>query len=96
VQALLAERARTGASYRELSERSGIPVPTLAWWQRRLGDKKRGGATVELTEIRSGVANLFAPAMVEVVLRDGVVVRVPPGVDPERLRGVLAALDRQC
>jgi len=36
LELLLAERDELGLTFRELHERSGIPVPTLNWWARKL------------------------------------------------------------
>ena len=38
IERLLSRRARQGLTFRELSEESGIPIPTLSYWaskQRR-------------------------------------------------------------
>ena len=89
IESLLAEREETGESYRELEERSGIPAPTLAWWQGRR--RNHFAQKIELVEI-DPVRIDATPAVLEIALPDGVVVRVPPRFDPELLGAVLALL----
>ena len=36
IERLLSRRARQGLTFRELSEESGIPIPTLSYWSSKL------------------------------------------------------------
>jgi hypothetical protein len=78
----------------ETSRRSGIPTGTLNWWSWRL---RRGGVArgrrrryVEMV-VREGPVRAF-----EVVLRSGVVVRVPASFDGEALARLMLVLEPPC
>ena len=55
IQRLLNRRARQGLTYREISEESGIPIPTLSYW----ASKQRRDASFQDPETR------FVPVEVE-------------------------------
>jgi transposase-like protein len=93
---LLAERAESGESYRELAERSGIPEPTLAWWQKKLRDEDARSDGIDLVEVESAGWRPMALRSIEIVFRGGVVVRVPEGVELRWLQGVLDGIDGRC
>lgn len=90
---LLAERERKGLTFREVSERSGIPIPTLAWWASKLRHEGEGVEAelipVEILEEQSG-----APIAIE--LGRDVRVVVVPGFDAEHLARVLSVLESRC
>jgi transposase-like protein len=90
-------RAR-GWSQARLGRQSGISVPTLARWRRRL-ESSAGELPgfVELTHLVPGPsAGGDALAEIEVVLRSGHRLRVGRGVDEATLRRVVAVLDPRC
>lgn len=94
--AMLARRERDGLSLRDLAERSGIPVGTLAWWSWRLRQERR---QVD-DEGNRGFVEVVAAAVqqnasVTVVVGDGLRVEVTAGFDEELLRSVVRAL-RSC
>jgi hypothetical protein len=62
---------------------------------RRISPSGRRSATA-FTEVPLVASALAAPAIVEIVLRSGHVVRVPLGVEVARLRAVVAALEPSC
>ena len=95
IETLLAEREHSHETYRELEARSGIPAMTLASWQRKL--RRERSNAVELVEILGTDIGLPTPsAMLEVTLRDGVVIRIPPGFDLEMVGAVLQVLVDPC
>ena len=85
---LLAQRERQGLTYRELSERSGIPAHTLSWWAWKLRqDPVPRPSFVEL-ELEEATPT---PA-IEVETPGGHVLRLREDFDPALLRRVLEVL----
>lgn len=102
MQRVLARWERSGLTLAEFARREEMPAGTLAWWRYQLRREARRGSAVvaapaaTFTEVQREPA-MPAPAVVEVVLRNGRVVRVPlTGVEPTVLRTVLRALDEPC
>lgn len=101
MRGVLARWERSGLTLSEFARRNGIPASTLGWWrhvfqkreQANLGGRQARTRFVELKQERPA---LVAPAVLEVVLRSGQVVRVPPGFDVARLREVVLALEDRC
>ena len=93
MQALFARRARLGLTWGELAEQTGVPKSTLHWWYRRLRDQGRNGKEPSRF-VRVEVAE--APTAVDVVLRSGHRLVVPPGVDAEHLRRLVEVLESGC
>lgn len=103
---LLDQWSRSGESAERFSSRLGISVATLTRWQKEAQSKRSsaplsGVAPPNVEATRS----LFAPVqvvraaraeggLVEVVTRDGWVVRVHGAVDEETLASVFAAVGR--
>jgi hypothetical protein len=91
-----AERVRrwraSGLTAREFGRRDGHNPATLKWWAWALRRSERRpaerGAFVEVA-----LAAAAAPAGIEVVVREGVRIRVEGGFDAELLRRVVAALE---
>ena len=79
----------SGLTAREFAARECCNRRTLAWWSSRLGREERP-AFVEVTGLVDATQR---EAMLEVVVRDGVRVRVARGFDAELLRSVVAALE---
>ncbi len=101
---VLARWQRSGLTLREFGQQRGIPLSTLTWWRqvfRRAGEPvnaatKSGSAddAVVFTEVPRQMT--IPAAALEVVLRNGHVVRVPAGVDTDTLHQVLQALQAAC
>jgi hypothetical protein len=94
---------RSGLTLREFGEKRGIPSSTLSWWRRvlrRAGDEEGNGAAAEnpvvFTEVPKPAKVPRMPAVVEIVLPSGHLVRVPAGADTGTLRRVLQALQTTC
>jgi transcriptional regulator with XRE-family HTH domain len=99
IEKLLAERAESGESYKSLEERSGIPAPTLAWWQSKQRERPKAGAessAIEWVELGHPPSPLLAPALIEIVLPTSVVIRVPADLDADVLGRVLDAVASRC
>jgi transposase-like protein len=102
MQTVLARWERSGLTLAEFARREGMPASTLAWWRYQLRQRTGTGradapvAATAFTEVQRECA-AAAPAFVEIVLRNGRVVRVPlGGVELTALRTLLRALDEPC
>jgi hypothetical protein len=100
---VLARWQLSGLTLREFGEKRGIPLSTLSWWQRvfrRTGDEEGKGVAVEnpvaFTEVPPPARVPRTPAVLEIVLPSGHVVRVPAGADTGMLQRVLQALRTTC
>ena len=98
---LLVRRERQGLTFQELSEQSGIPAGTLAFWSWKLRQgtgripakaRDRGGF-VELVATRTQDSS-DATSSLEIVLANGRHVVVHGEVDEARVLRVVAALER--
>jgi len=93
---VLAALARSGKSVRVFCEEHGLDPQRVYLWRRRLGTVAKGDSTMfrELTVRPSSVLNvMISPASpFEVVLGDGVVVRVPAAFDSASLQRLLEVL----
>ena len=89
---LLARRARQGLTYRELSEESGIPIPTLAYWAAKLRREEQDSprfVPMEVIEDRQEAA-------VKIETDSGLRLVVERGFDEQHLARVLSVLVSQC
>ena len=100
---VLARWQRSGLTLRKFGEKRGIPLSTLSWWQRvfrRAGDEEGKGVAAEkpvaFTVVPPPAKVPRTPAVLEIVLHSGHLVRVPAGVDPATLQRVLQALQTTC
>jgi hypothetical protein len=100
---MLARWQRSGLTLREFGEKRGIPLSTLSWWRRVFrcaGDEEGNGVATEtavvFTEVPEPTNVPRAPAVLEIVLASGHLVRVPAGADTDTLRRVLQALQTTC
>lgn len=94
MERLLRRRERQGLSYRELSEESGVPIPTLSWWSRKLEREEaaRVGAC-ELVAIEVVDDELEKhEAAIEIMVGDKLRLLVPPTASEGHLRRVLRAV----
>ena len=92
----LALRDREGLTYRELSQRSGVPVNTLAHWAWKLKREERGASTEQtFVEVvpRSDVAT-DSGARIEIQLRCGRRVVADASIEAAQLARVVSALER--
>src|SRR5262249_40881822 len=97
---------RSGLSLREFGQKRKIPLSTLTWWRqvfRRAGEPvsatPKGGpvaGAVVFTEVARPATLPVTPAVLEIVLRNGHVVRVPAGADTDALQRVLQVLQATC
>jgi hypothetical protein len=99
----LARWQRSGLTLREFAEKREIPQSTLSWWRqvfRCAGEEEGNGAAVEnavvFTEVPKPANVPKTPAVLEIVLASGHIVRVPAGADTATLRRVLQALRTTC
>jgi len=100
---VLAGWKRSGLTLREFGEKRGIPPSTLSWWRqvfRRAGDEEGNGAAAEtpvvFTEVPKPAKAARTPAVLEIILPGGHIVRVPAGADTDTLQRVLQALQATC
>jgi transposase-like protein len=94
----LLSRARSeGRSLVKVAQETGISLPTLSRWRRRLAVSARPSSFVEVTELVAGPRGPQPPAAsIEIRLRGGHRLRVGPGTDAGLLRRVLAVLTASC
>jgi hypothetical protein len=93
----LSRRERGGWSWAELSRRSGVPVWTLRWWQRRLRRASGPGARAAAdTFVAVDIVTLTGTTPIEVMTRSGRRVTVPRGFDEQHLARLLQVLDAGC
>jgi hypothetical protein len=100
----IARQRKGGLSVRAFCRREKLTEPSFYAWRKRLAAERRGAnaatafASVRVVDDANRPAavpeNSFAPDAncVEIVLVDGVRVRVPPGADRAALADVLAVL----
>lgn len=101
-QQAVERQARSGDSIAAFCEAEGVSTASFYAWRSRLRDidskqRHRGDQTprlVPLTVSRTPLQHI-TPALphVEIVLTNGVLLRVPDGMAPHTLRDVLAALE---
>jgi hypothetical protein len=101
MRGVLGRWERSGLTLREFAQQRGIPLSTLTWWRRVFrGASEEGGKGVAaekaavFTEVLQPAKVARIPAVVEIVLSSGHVVRVPAGADTATLQRVLQALAR--
>jgi hypothetical protein len=87
---MLALRSRQKLTFRELSELSGISIPKLLYWDRKL---KRHRPFVEVAV--TPTASVMTADPFEVVLRSGERVLVPARFDAASLRQLIATLESE-
>jgi len=89
MERLLARRTRQGLTYRELSEETRIPIPTLGYWAAKL---RREAVEPESRLVEVEVVDDPAPITIE--SRSGLRVTVEPDFDLDHLVRVLTAVAR--
>ena len=96
---MLARWQRSGLTLREFGEQRGISLSTLSWWRRvfqSAGDEAENGTAVAFTEVLPPANLPRTPAVLEIVLSSGHLVRVPAGADTDTLQRVLQTLRTIC
>lgn len=92
--ALIAEWERSGQTINEFCRRRGINESTFGWWRRERKRHEQGQApAVELVEI--GTSDGAGERAVEVMLANGIRLRVPAGFERRSLEEILAIV-RAC
>ena len=90
----LARWKASGLKAGEFCERAGVPPTALAHWRKEIAARDaRRVAAAEPAFVAVHVTPTTTSVPLEVVLRTGRVVRVPPVFDPAHLRAVVAALE---
>lgn len=106
---VLDEADNSGLSDSAFAKEAGTSLPRMTWWRSRLQrqiarrSKPRECAGRDFVEVRTlpkpepraspELPRTSEPRLVEVVLRNGRVLRVPGELDPERLVSLAAALE---
>jgi len=93
---VLAQWQRSGLRLREFGEQRGIALSTLRWWRRVLRAAGAAAPAVAFIEVPAPVSVPRPPAVLEIVLTSGQMIRVSAGADSDTLRQVLAALQPRC
>jgi transposase-like protein len=96
-RAALAALGKSGLTASAFAQQEGLDVERLRRWRRRLVSTEQlprpatGPARApELIELRP-----HQPQPVEIVLRSGILVRVPETIDPSMLARLVSALERR-
>jgi hypothetical protein len=89
---LIARWKRTGVTVSDFCADQGVSVASFYAWKRELAARDQT-VTLTTTPMPTFVPLRVAPSdTIEVVLKSGVVVRVPVGVDPLAVAQLVAAL----
>ena len=92
IQRLLERRERHGLTYREISEESGIPIPTLSYWASKRRRDEDGEAVARFVPVEVEADDHSGAIAIE--LGPAVRVTVERGFDEEHLARVLSVLAR--
>ena len=93
---VLAQWQRSGLRLREFGAQRGIPLSTPRWRRRVFRAAGAAVPAVTFTEVPAPVSVPPRPAVLEIVLANGHLIRVPAGADRATLEQVLAALQPRC
>jgi hypothetical protein len=93
---VLAQWQRSGLRLRAFGEQRGIPLSTLRWWRRVFRAAGAAAPAVAFTEVPAPVSVPRPPAVLEIVLASGHLIRVPAGADRATLEQVLEILQPRC
>ena len=84
----------SGLSVRDFCRSEGLAEPSFYSWRRTIAQRDVGLAAPNAPAfVPVHVRHDPAPPVLELILRSGHVLRIPPGCDPEHLRAVVAALE---
>ena len=96
-QAIIGEQEKSGLTVREFAATRGIAAGTLFWWRSRLRRKGLSTDALVPVEVVDAVAdNDNKPRVLELQVRDDIVLRLPHDFDEGALRRVLTVLGRPC
>ncbi len=93
IKRVLVLRERLGLTWKALSEESGVPLSTLHYYDQRFRTEEDRGGFVSVSvpdDPPTPGSNL------EVVLGNGMSIRVPIGFDDDHLSRLVRALDSGC
>jgi len=93
IKRLLARRARQGLTFREVSEESGIPIPTLSYWATKL---RREEEEPEAQFVPVEVTDDSEAGTISIEIECGLRLHVEPGFDEAHLARVLSVLESRC
>jgi len=95
---------RSGLTIRDFCEQQSLSEPSFYAWRRTIAERDREASSGRRRRVRDQpvASPLFVPlrvtpsaSVLEIVLGQGRVIRVPPGFDPATLRLLLAVLDEE-
>lgn len=98
IERWLRRREREGLTFRELSEVSGVPIPTLSWWARRLSEdptRLHLSPTCALVPVEIVEEEPEAEA-IEIHVGQGLRLVVPESFSEVHLARVLRVLSSTC
>ena len=91
-RAALADQQASGLSVIQFAEREGLQAQRLYLWRRRLAHEGFDEiAAPPFVEVRAPSSTSH---LIEVLLRSGVVLRVPADIEPETLARLVSAIER--
>ncbi len=93
IKRVLRFRERRGLTWTALSDESGVPLSTLHYYDHRFRKEAESGGFVSVA-VRDDPPPLGSD--LEVVLRNGMSIRVPIGFDDDHLSRLVRALDSGC
>ena len=101
IRAWLARRERRGLTFRALSQETGVPIGTLAYWAWKLREEAREASDRAAEQAPSPFVELVpapsasdASTSIEIALRGERRVIVAAGFDEEHLVRIVRALER--
>ena len=96
--ALIEEQVRSGMTMKAFAAANGITLSTLGYWKYKRARRREQSSAAQLMPVRvvddASVAPRVAP--IELVLRGGLLVRVPAGFDESTLLRVLRVAESSC
>ncbi|MCP3920553.1 MAG: hypothetical protein GY711_33930 [bacterium] len=94
IQRLLERRSRHGLTFREISEESGIPIPTLSYWAAKVRREEEDDEPATQFVAVNVVDDERLCGRIVIELSSAVRVTVEGGFDDEHLERVLSVLAR--
>ena len=94
ITAILVAFDRSGQSAVAFAQANQLVLSTLRLWLSRRRKRPRDGSVLIPVTITGG--DLALPAMIEVALTNGRVLRFPRGLRPEELAAIADALEQPC
>ncbi|MCP4119558.1 MAG: hypothetical protein GY944_11850 [bacterium] len=94
IQRLLERRSRHGLTFREISEESGIPIPTLSYWAAKVRREAEDDEPASTRFVSVNVIDDERPGRIAIELGSAIRVTVERGFDDEHLTRVLSVLAR--